>query len=38
MKILIVSPPTGSIIKRVIGTTDPPLGLAYLASMVRKNP
>ncbi|MCK4348992.1 MAG: hypothetical protein KAW47_10280 [Thermoplasmatales archaeon] len=36
MKILLVSPPTESIIKRVIGTTGPPLGLAYLASMVRK--
>ena len=36
MKILLVSPPTESIIKCVIGTTGPPLGLAYLASMVRK--
>ncbi|MCD6477677.1 MAG: cobalamin-dependent protein [Candidatus Aenigmarchaeota archaeon] len=35
MKILLVSPPTESAIKKVIGTTGPPLGLAYLASMVR---
>ena len=35
MKILLVSPPTDSVIKRVAGTTGPPLSLAYLASMVR---
>jgi len=35
MKILLVSPPTDSAIKRVVGTTGPPLSLAYLASMVR---
>lgn len=35
MKILLVSPPTDSVIKRVVGTTGPPLSLAYLASMVR---
>jgi len=35
MKILLISPPTISAIKNVIGTTGPPLGLAYLASMVR---
>jgi len=32
---LLVSPPTDSVIKRVVGTTGPPLSLAYLASMVR---
>ncbi|RJS70881.1 MAG: radical SAM protein [Candidatus Syntrophoarchaeum sp. WYZ-LMO15] len=35
MKILLLSPPTTSAIKAVVGTTGPPLGLAYLASMVR---
>jgi radical SAM superfamily enzyme YgiQ (UPF0313 family) len=35
MKILFVSPPTISAIKSVIGTTGPPLGLAYLASVAR---
>ncbi len=35
MRILLLSPPTISAIKTVIGTTGPPLGLAYLASMVR---
>ncbi len=35
MKILFVSPPTDSAIKSVIGTTGPPLGLAYLASVAR---
>ncbi|MHC1630636.1 MAG: B12-binding domain-containing radical SAM protein [Methanoculleaceae archaeon] len=35
MKILLLSPPTISAIKEVVGTTGPPLGLAYLASMVR---
>ncbi len=35
MKILFVSPPTNSAIKSVIGTTGPPLGLAYLASVAR---
>lgn len=36
MKILFVSPPTDSAIKSVIGTTGPPLGLAYLASIARE--
>ena len=36
MKILLLSPPTISAIKAVIGATGPPLGLAYLASMVRE--
>jgi len=35
MNILLISPPTISAIKNIIGTTGPPLGLAYLASMVR---
>ena len=35
MKILLLSPPTISAIKTIVGTTGPPLGLAYLASMVR---
>ncbi len=36
MKILFISPPTDSAIKSVIGTTGPPLGLAYLASIARE--
>ncbi|NPA47506.1 MAG: radical SAM protein [Thermococci archaeon] len=36
MNVLLVSPPTDSAIKSIIGTTGPPLGLAYLASMVRE--
>ncbi|KAA8921928.1 B12-binding domain-containing radical SAM protein [Thermoplasma sp.] len=36
MKILLLSPPTDSVIKSVIGTTGPPLGLAYLASVARE--
>jgi len=36
MKVLLLSPPTVSAIKAVIGTTGPPLGLAYLASMIRE--
>ncbi|MGC9123470.1 MAG: B12-binding domain-containing radical SAM protein [Thermoplasmata archaeon] len=36
MKILFISPPTDSAIKSVIGTTGPPLGLAYLASVARE--
>ncbi len=36
MKILLVSPPTISAIQAVIGTTGPPLGLAYLASIARE--
>ena len=35
MGILLLSPPTISAIKTIVGTTGPPLGLAYLASMVR---
>ncbi len=36
MRVLLISPPTDSAIKSVIGTTGPPLGLAYLASMIRE--
>jgi len=35
MKVLLLSPPTISAVKAVVGITSPPLGLAYLASMVR---
>ncbi|WP_297556155.1 cobalamin-dependent protein [Thermococcus sp.] len=36
LRILLVMPPTESAIKRVVGATGPPLGLAYLASMIRE--
>jgi len=36
MKVLLISPPTESAIKSIIGTTGPPLGLAYLASVARE--
>jgi len=36
MKILLLSPPTNSAIKSIIGVTGPPLGLAYLASVARE--
>ena len=36
MKALLISPPTNSIVKAIIGTTGPPLGLAYLASVARE--
>ena len=36
MKILLISPPTDSAIKSIVGTTGPPLGLAYLASIARE--
>ncbi len=36
LRILLVMSPTESAIKRIVGTTGPPLGLAYLASMVRE--
>jgi len=35
MKILLVMPPTISDLKRVLGVTSPPLGLAYLAAVAR---
>ena len=37
MKICLISPPYISAVKSAIGTTSPPLGLAYLASVLRKN-
>lgn len=36
MRILFVSPPTNSIVKEILSTTTPPLGLAYLASVARQ--
>ncbi len=35
MNVMLVSPPTESAVRRVMGETMPPLGLAYLASMVK---
>ena len=35
MKIMLISPPTPSAVKEVLGATGPPLGLAYLASIAR---
>ena len=35
LKVLLISPPAHSIVKQVIGTAAPPLGLAYLASIAR---
>ena len=37
MKICLISPPYNSAVKSAIGTSSPPLGLAYLASVLRKN-
>lgn len=36
MRICLISPPYGSAVKSVLGVSSPPLGLAYLASMVRE--
>ncbi len=36
LRILLISPPTDSAIKRTLGVSGPPLGLAYLASVVRE--
>jgi len=36
MKICLVSPPYNSAVKSTLGTSSPPLGLAYLASVLRK--
>ena len=36
MKVLLISPPTRSIVKEVVGTAGPPLGLAYLAAVARE--
>lgn len=37
MKVLLISPPTESAVTKVMGTTGPPLGLAYLAAMIRED-
>lgn len=36
MRILLVSPPTKSVVKEVLGASGPPLGLAYLAAVARE--
>jgi len=35
MRILLISPPSQSIVKEVVGAAGPPLGLAYLAAVAR---
>lgn len=35
MKICLISPPYNSAVKSIVGVSSPPIGLAYLASMVR---
>mgnify|MGYP000117784366 CR=1 FL=1 len=35
MRVLLTNPPTESAVRRVLGVTGPPLGLAYLASAIR---
>jgi len=37
MRVCLISPPYSSAVKSAIGTTSPPLGLAYLASVLRRN-
>ena len=37
MKICLISPPYNSAVKSVVGVSSPPLGLAYLASMLRQD-
>jgi anaerobic magnesium-protoporphyrin IX monomethyl ester cyclase len=37
MKVCLISPPYSSAVKSVVGITSPPLGLAYIASMLRQN-
>lgn len=37
MKILLVAPPARSAIKEVLGVTSPPLGLAYIASVLENS-
>lgn len=37
MKICLISPPYNSAVKSVVGVSSPPLGLAYIASMLREN-
>jgi len=36
LKILLVAPPARSAIKEVLDVTSPPLGLAYIASVLEK--
>ena len=37
MRICLISPPYNSAVKSTVGVSSPPLGLAYLASILRKN-
>ena len=37
MKICLISPPYRSSVQSVVGVSSPPLGLAYIASMLRQN-
>ena len=37
MKICLISPPYNSAVKSMVGVSSPPLGLAYLASVLRDN-
>jgi len=37
MKICLISPPYNSAVKSVVGVSSPPLGLAYIASVLRQN-
>jgi radical SAM superfamily enzyme YgiQ (UPF0313 family) len=36
MRLLLISPPTRSVVKEVLGASGPPLGLAYLAAVARE--
>jgi radical SAM superfamily enzyme YgiQ (UPF0313 family) len=36
LKLLLISPPTRSVVKEVLGASGPPLGLAYLAAVARE--
>ena len=37
MKVCLISPPYNSAVKSVVGVSSPPLGLAYIASMLRQD-
>jgi radical SAM superfamily enzyme YgiQ (UPF0313 family) len=37
MKICLISPPYNSAVKSVVGVSSPPLGLAYIASVLKQN-
>ena len=37
MKVCLISPPYNSAVKSVVGISSPPLGLAYIASVLRQN-